>query len=113
MGKMVCPRCGSVNVIASTSFMTGLGVPVSYECLDCGFESVFMPEVSEEKIDDFREHVKKHETTKKRRVKRVTYSSSTAYGKFLVKYWVLLIPPLAALILLITALLYVLLSALV
>jgi ribosomal protein S27AE len=51
-GILICPRCGSFEVAASTPF-DGAIFPCRYICLKCGYSSFLFLEASKEDLKNF------------------------------------------------------------
>lgn len=41
----MCPKCESVNVTMGKRRLEAIGLPMLYQCLDCGFQNYNFPEV--------------------------------------------------------------------
>jgi|YelNatPaOPRAMG01_1025707.scaffolds.fasta_scaffold10947_4 ribosomal protein S27AE len=53
-GILICPKCGSFEVAASTPF-DGAIFPCRYVCLKCGFSNFLFLEVSKNDLKSFAE----------------------------------------------------------
>lgn len=91
MSKQVCPNCGSKEISETNSMMFGIGVPSSYRCFECDYEGSFILEVGEDYTENFKKELLKKK--KKDLSSEKNYSSDTAYGNFLIKYWWIIFSP--------------------
>ena len=48
----ICPRCGSTDIKIEMGPLVGTGKPNPYVCQNCGFSSMFFPEIDNEKAKE-------------------------------------------------------------